>query len=237
MNKTPYRHELKYVISEAELLSLKSRLSVLMEPDRHVDSDGGYWIRSLYYDDGDDSALLDKLDGVELRKKYRIRIYNFSSELIVLECKSKTKNLCQKQGVIISHQDLEDILAGETERFLRHNTPLLRQFAIALRTSSLAPAQLVDYRRDPLVYSLGNVRVTFDQALSAPVNTALFDRDGLTMPVLPDNQSILEIKYDAFIPEHIIGAVSLRHRTQLSTSKYALCRLARANLLNLSTYC
>ena len=55
--------------------------------------DGFYSISSLYFDDMYQTAYQEKLDGVETRKKYRIRIYNNSDSVISLECKYKTGSI------------------------------------------------------------------------------------------------------------------------------------------------
>ena len=40
---------------------------------------------------------MDKLDGVQNRDKYRIRIYNFSDRVIKMECKTKIGTLISKR--------------------------------------------------------------------------------------------------------------------------------------------
>ena len=45
-----------------------------------MQKNGGYLIRSLYFDDYWNSAYEEKESGVLMRKKYRIRIYNYSAE-------------------------------------------------------------------------------------------------------------------------------------------------------------
>ena len=86
----PYRHELKYVITEAEHAVLASRLRAALRPDENAQGSGGeYFIRSLYFDDPWDTAVSEKGDGVGSRDKFRIRIYNMSDRTIKLERKHK----------------------------------------------------------------------------------------------------------------------------------------------------
>ncbi len=64
MEKSPrYRHELKYSISRAEHLALRSRLRAVMQTDPHTDSSGLYRIRSIYFDNYRDKALKEKING------------------------------------------------------------------------------------------------------------------------------------------------------------------------------
>ena len=83
-----YRHEWKHEINHSDLLVLRQRLRCVMKPDPHA-IDGKYLIRSLYFDDASDTALREKLDGINIREKYRIRYYNGNTDVIHLERKSK----------------------------------------------------------------------------------------------------------------------------------------------------
>ena len=67
-----YRHEIKHYISEADAVSIRRNLSVVASVDSHA-VNGAYRIRSLYFDDLDNTALWEKLDGVNERRKFRIR--------------------------------------------------------------------------------------------------------------------------------------------------------------------
>ena len=82
-----YRHEYKYLISAADAKLLKLRLKHIMQPDPHTGPSGRYTIRSLYFDDLAHSAFYEKADGICLRSKYRIRIYNYTLKSIKLEKK------------------------------------------------------------------------------------------------------------------------------------------------------
>lgn len=74
-----------------------------------------------------------------------------------------------------------------------------------MKTQQLRPRVLVSYVREPYVYAAGNVRVTFD----SNIRTSLLQREFLN-GALPDiiatdtpGNIILEVKYDAFLPEII----------------------------------
>ena len=84
----PFRHELKYVIGEPEKALLTERFKHLIQLDKHA-TNGGYTIRSLYFDDYWNSAYAEKDAGILVRKKYRIRIYNFGTNSIKLERKKR----------------------------------------------------------------------------------------------------------------------------------------------------
>ena len=91
-----YRHELKYLISWADKAELTTRMSPVLKLDPHA-TNGGYFIRSLYFDDYWNTAYEEKDAGVLLRKKYRIRIYNCSDRSIKLERKKKFGSYIYKE--------------------------------------------------------------------------------------------------------------------------------------------
>ena len=99
-----FRNEWKHEITPFDKLILTQRLSAVMKRDCHA-ADGLYRIRSLYFDDLRDTALYEKIDGVNMRDKYRLRYYNGDTSYIVLERKSKINGLCNKKSVPISKHD------------------------------------------------------------------------------------------------------------------------------------
>ena len=96
-----YRHEVKHEISNLDMLILRQRLRAVMAPDSHA-IDGQYEIRSLYFDNPDDKALREKLDGVSRREKYRIRMYNNDPSVIRLERKFKCSGLGYKESALLT---------------------------------------------------------------------------------------------------------------------------------------
>lgn len=93
-----------------------------------------------------------------------------------------------------------------------------------MRYDGLRPRTLVDYRRRPFVYGPGNVRVTLDDEIRTGLNvTDLFDRACPTLQPVP-GEIILEVKYDAFLPEIVRQAVQLDGVSGSAFSKYAACR-------------
>ena len=71
-----YRHELKYVIPYAEYLAVRQRLRTVMSVDPHVSKSGLYQTRSVYFDNSDDKALREKIDGIGKREKRKNRCHN-----------------------------------------------------------------------------------------------------------------------------------------------------------------
>ena len=61
-----YRHEWKHEINYLDMLTIRQRVTAVMQPDPHT-IDGKYLIRSLYFDNLYDKALREKVDDLFLQ--------------------------------------------------------------------------------------------------------------------------------------------------------------------------
>ena len=221
-----YRHELKYSITYAEYLEIRKRLVAIMSSDPHVNSDGRYQIRSIYFDNCDDKALREKIDGVAKREKFRIRYYNDDFSFITLEKKMKINNLCLKYDARITEEECRKILDGDISFMKEHKEELVRELYAKMNYQLLRPRVLVSYVREPYIYAPGNVRVTFD----SNIRTSLFSQDFLTKEIVDisatdtPKEMLMEVKYDAFIPGIIQDIVQVKNIRQQAFSKYGACR-------------
>ena len=221
----PLRHELKYYITPAELGVLRGIIRPLLKPDPNGNENNEYLIRSLYFDTFDDQALEEKIAGVGMRKKYRIRIYNFSDRVIKLECKSKMGDLISKQSVSIPRDLAEQIIAGDPDGLQRMKHPLLQEVYIMMKTKLLKPAVIVDYLREAYIHNAEEVRVTFDKQIRTGLNsTDLFNGRIPTYPVFDDPVEVLEVKYDDFLPSYLQAVLSGITAQRSAISKYVWCR-------------
>ena len=223
----PYRHELKYIIPQGEYEILSRRLKSALEPDRYAAKNGGeYLIRSLYYDDPFETALTEKGDGIEIRDKFRIRIYNYSDRVIKLERKHKDGAYIQKSSLSLSRQEADALLAGHYEFLLRRPEPFAGQMYGIIRTRHLEPRVLVDYTREPYVYPIEDVRITFDKNIrTAMRNTDIFNPHVPTYPATDlMNSMILEVKFNQYLPTYIHSLVQIGSSEHVAASKYIACR-------------
>lgn len=223
--KNKYRHELKYLISEGQLVILKQRLKGLMCPDPHASAPGCYSVHSLYFDDLDDRCYFENLSGTEPREKFRLRFYDRDTEHIRLECKRKEHGMTLKTSCPVTPEQCERLMRGETLPDTDSLPPVLRKLTLAMRLAAMRPAVIVRYERFPYIYPLGNVRVTLDTKLSSSKDTLRFLADDTPKrPVIPTGQNLLEVKYDSFLPDVLYRAMQLDDLMQTAYSKYALCR-------------
>ena len=220
-----YRHEWKHALNYLDLLSIRARLRAVMTPDPHA-LDGKYLIRSLYFDNISDKALREKIDGVNMREKFRIRYYNGDLSLIHLEKKSKRNGLGSKFSAPLSASEAQSIVDGDIGWMLQAaDRPLVQELYCKMRYQGMLPKTIVDYTREPFIYGPGNVRVTFDY----DIRTGLHSTDFLNplTPTVPagDAPIIMEVKWDAYLPDIIRDAVQTPGRRVEAFSKYAQCRV------------
>ena len=222
------RHEYKYFINYNEYTYLKARLEGLMAYDKNSGKEG-YHIRSLYFDDLYNSALEDKLSGVQFRQKYRVRIYNKEDQVIKLERKEKFNDTISKQSYTLSKDEFYALINGERIEFLlESDDEMLQQMFWRMRTRKLSPAVIVDYHRQVLVSDSGNVRITFDMDLTAGIDTAdIFDPELTLIRAFPKEALILEVKYDDYIPDYILQALQIHSHKKEAISKYVYCRMVQ----------
>lgn len=219
-----YRHEWKHEINYADLLVLRTRLSAVVQRDCHAIGNT-YEIRSVYFDTPTDKALREKLDGVNRKEKFRIRFYNGNTDFITLEKKSKIKSLCLKESCVITKEEAQSMLDEDIEWMPADSRPLCQELYVRMKSHCLRPKTIVDYTREPFVFSAGNVRVTIDYNIrTGDFRTDFLNPETLTIPA-GDAPIILEVKWDEYLPDIIKAAVSLPGRHVSSFSKYAQCRI------------
>ncbi|MBE6985720.1 MAG: polyphosphate polymerase domain-containing protein [Ruminococcaceae bacterium] len=217
-----YRHEWKHEISYFDLLTLRQRFSILLQTDPYA-VNGAYIVKSLYFDNDSDKALREKLDGVNVREKFRIRYYNNDLSMIRLEKKSKRNQLCAKESILLTQEQAQAILDGSFFP-LESAPPLLQELYSKTHSQGLKPKTIVQYTREPFVYPAGNVRLTLDYDIRTGIyNTDFFRQDSLTVPIR-EPTIILEVKWDEFLPSMIRDALQLPGVHAAAFSKYAVCR-------------
>ena len=218
-----YRHEWKHEIGYADMLAVRSRMSKIAESDAHA-LNGKYKIRSLYFDTLSDRALKEKIDGVNMREKFRLRYYNGDLSFIRLEKKTKINGLCLKESVPVNVETVRAISEGDFGKLLNSGEPLLDEFYTKIKCG-LAPKTIVDYTREPFVFEPGNVRVTLDYDIRTGIkNTDFLNTDSVTVSV-EDSPIILEVKWDEYFPDIIKDALQLKNCRVGAFSKYAVCRI------------
>lgn len=226
MNQLEYRHEYKHTINLLDYHSIRQRVKTVARLDPNAGADGRYHIRSLYFDNDDDKALREKIYGLPNREKFRIRLYNGNEDIIRLEKKSKINGLCNKKSELLTAEQAERIMEGDTEWMRDSPEPLIVEFYSKMRWQRLKPRTIVDYWREAYIYPYGNVRVTFDSEVRTGLySTGLFERELPTLYVCDPGMLLLEVKYDNFLPDIMRDLIQTNTRHTEAYSKYAACRI------------
>ena len=219
-----FRHEYKHQINLADIYTLSSRLSAVAKHDPNAGEDGTYFVKSLYFDNYMDKALREKLDGVNKREKFRIRYYGTDTSFIRLEKKSKINGLCSKESCRVTAEECKKIIDGDIEFMKMSSSALMRELYAKMIYQLLRPRCIVAYTRECFIYPPGNVRVTIDMNICGSNNIKEF-----LNPDLPFLQtyhgSVLEVKWDEFLPQIIRDSVQVRSRRSAAFSKYAAVRI------------
>ncbi|PHV69270.1 molecular chaperone [Sporanaerobium hydrogeniformans] len=221
-----FRHEIKHLINEADYLAISKRLKFIAHVDKNAREGKDYKIRSLYFDNYSDKALNEKLLGINNREKFRLRYYNDDTSFIRLEKKSKYNGLCSKVSTFISKEKCNLLIEGEID-FLKESTePLFNELYVKMKTQLIKPKTIVDYVRQAYIYEPGNVRITFDKSIKTGLFAVDFlNTEKLTVETLDKRYIILEVKYDAFLPQIIADCIQTNERRATAFSKYAVCRM------------
>ena len=224
----PLRHELKFYINPMEYHLLSRALDRVLYRDPNGDPEHNeYHIRSLYFDTYDNKAMVDKVNGVRDRDKYRLRIYNLSDKLIRMECKTKIGSLISKRSIAIPRSLCEQIMACDPTGLERTRSGLLQDTFREMTLHLLHPVVLVEYMREAYLYPVEDVRITFDKQLRSGVASCdFFNPDVPMVPPIGDQKMILEVKYDRMLPPFIRDLLNtyVRQAQSSAISKYCICR-------------
>lgn len=224
-DKSKYRHEYKYEIDNQQAVILEHRLSDVMLRDSYAGSAGIYEVRSLYFDDFDNTCFYENENGTDPREKFRIRIYNGSDVKISLELKRKESGKTLKRSCPITREQTEALIGGGVFPWEDEMDPLLKKFYFWVETKVGRPKVIVNYDRIPFVHPDGNVRVTLDLNVSASGQIDnFFKKELYGRPIMPVGKQVLEVKFDAFLPDHISHSIQTNALSRITYSKYYLCR-------------
>lgn len=236
-----YRQEKKYQLPLHHIYQLTGVLDQVMIQDpnnfsssseawdsiHRLHKGGGYMVRSLYFDTAEDRDYEMKLDGAELRRKVRLRIYDPSHDFALLEVKQKQGVYQKKRSFRLSRRDAQEICKGRYDALLKYEDPFAAECYGLMHIHCYRPKIVVEYQRKAYLAKENNIRITFDHHISATEsNLNLFEEDLATYPVLDWYNGVMEVKYNGFLLSYIKDLVSQAGRSELSVSKYCMAREA-----------
>lgn len=235
------RYEFKYLLRVDLFERLVEEVSHFMEYDGfvHQQLNNRYFVRSLYFDNDMASNYHEKIDGVKVRRKFRIRTYDVSpleDVPIYLEEKGRTIERTYKRRVRIdtSHLSLFYNPQANAQKLLQlySDTDLVEGFVFSALRKNLAPKVLVDYLRKPFTSEYdAHFRVTFDNTLKALATSTLFPAVDANWILAEAGYTILEVKFNRRIPAWFHKILQAYNMRRLSISKFCkgmeVCHLAQ----------
>ncbi len=236
------RLEYKYLISADKIDALREELQYFTYKDKYLQNrQRDYTVRSIYFDTYHLRFYHEKIQGLLLRKKLRIRGYNSGNinSQVILEIKRKWENYIWKNRAPILLKDVNaflnsgnfDLILSNTDGFSNAKRDAGYFLHHVLR-NNLLPTALIVYDREPLIGSYNSdLRITFDKNLRYklfPKIEELFTDDPLRL-VMKD-YFILELKFYNGFPGWLQKIVYKYQLTRKALSKYTICLEAERHL-------
>jgi len=202
------RFELKYILPWQEAEKFKQQIIEHTIKDPHTGKSGHYQINSLYYDSCDYKCFWEKVEGLKIRRKVRVRAYaeNKNTDDVFLEIKQRTNRTIQKRRIFCSKEFILPLLCGVKEdswgETIKKNQ-VLNEVKFLYHWYHLEPKAVISYQREAFqgMYN-DRLRITFDTNLRYRMH---FNLD----PTFPAEQDlylihpelvVLEIKFNEKIP-------------------------------------
>lgn len=220
------RQEKKYLMHEVAMSKLSARLNKIMIADP-FNGPRGYAVRSLYFDTVNEKDYTDKIDGLELRRKIRLRVYSPGANFAKLEIKQKQGAYQKKRSLKIGREDAEKLTKGDYSPLLTYSDPFAAECYGLMNMLCYRPKTIVEYRRSAYIAKENRIRITFDHNITSTETCFdLFSEKLNQYPVLDSFNAILEVKYNGFLLSYIKELLDEADRSEISVSKYILAREA-----------
>lgn len=220
-----FRKEIKYVVPTEKALLIKSRLDHILQRDAYC-ADAPYLVRSLYFESVNNTDFSDKIAGVEVRKKIRLRIYNGDSSLCKLEIKQKNGDLQRKNSILVSPDDAAELSRGNYQALRNYFSAApasINAYAI-LTQGCYRPVVQIEYDRLAYRYPIYDTRITLDMNVRSSETNLDILSPGVNYTPILDQETVLEVKYSGKLMGFISAMLDRYHLTQESYSKYCAGR-------------
>ena len=223
------RYEFKYILEKDLRIIIERDVKNFMKLDAYAKQNQSYFVRSLYFDDPSFVNYFEKIDGIKLRHKFRLRTYTneYNENIpIFLEVKGRINQRTYKKRLKIVKSDLikfegSDDLIRLNKKDI--NNDLLNFFMFEKLRKNIRPLVLTDYHRAPYISDYDrNFRVTFDKNLIIKKTDSLFDNKNCFARNCLKGYTILEVKFDRRMPKWFHRIVQTYNLRRLSVSKFCV---------------
>jgi len=218
------RQEKKYLISLDRYYYLSRQFSRTLVEDTHSSGDG-YLVRSLYFDDIDDNDYEEKINGVEVRKKIRLRNYGPGSKSAKLELKQKQGIWQKKRSLTLDKDKALRLIVGDYTALLECKSDFADECFGIMSMRCYRPKAVVSYTRKVFIAKENETRITFDHNIKGTEACFdIFSHNLLENPILDPYMVVLEVKYNDFLLSYIKDIIQSSNESERAISKYCLSR-------------
>lgn len=218
------RQEHKYLMSLSEYKSTAGALSKCLTEDPHNGADG-YMVRSLYFDTLQNDDFEEKADGLELRRKIRLRVYDPSADFAFLEMKQKQGAYQLKRSVKLNRDDARAVARGSYSPLLGYHSAFATECYVLMNMKLYRPKAIVQYDRKAFIARENDIRITFDHSITATESCFdIFSESLCLTPVMDPYGVIMEVKYNGFLLTYIKDLLQRSDRSPISAGKYYMAR-------------
>jgi hypothetical protein len=232
----PMRLEYKFLVPLNRLNELREAIRPFVFLDEYAEREKNneYTVRSIYYDTMRLDDYRDKISGIKVRKKLRIRGYNEKKQesVVFLEVKRKSENYVAKNRAPLLYNNLDLLLnTSDCENYLIKKKSYLdakndaMKFFYLLKLKNCSPVALITYEREAYFSKHDTtLRITIDKNLRSsalPNNSELYRDTGLKLAM--PGYLIIEIKFFNGFPHWLQKIISSFELNRRALSKYTIC--------------
>ena len=230
------RFEVKYLVPDKFKNSLREEMLRYLKHDYYseVRPLNEYTVRSIYLDTPELTSYYEKLSGIKIRNKFRIRGYNRLTQdsYVFFEIKRKDGVYVSKDRAPVCYTSMNDFINfSDLSKVENHSIEYDKRirsaenFIFYLKRDRLKPIINVVYEREALEYKLGsNLRITFDtnirSFLTEDIDDLFKEKD---MKILYPSNFVLEVKYNKVLPSWVPLIINKYNLNKEAVSKYAFC--------------
>jgi len=223
------RQEKKYLISLDRYYYLSRQFSRTIAEDSHSSGDG-YLVRSLYFDDIDNTDYEEKISGVEVRRKIRLRNYGPNSTSAKLEVKQKQGQWQKKRSLTLDKDKALRLINGDYTALLECKSDFADECFGIMSMRGYRPKTVVSYTRKVFIAKENETRITFDHHIKGTeAYFDIFSHNLVVNPILDPYMVVLEIKYNGFLLSYIKDIIQSCNESERAISKYCLGRSSLEN--------
>jgi hypothetical protein len=212
------RYEMKYLLSKEQ----KAAVQRAIAPYMALDAYGRTVIRNLYLDTESFRLVRRSIEKPVYKEKMRIRCYGpvHPESTVFVELKKKYKKIVYKRRVSLPEREAMDWILGRKDCPL--DTQISKEVDYFLQYyGPLRPVVFLSYAREAYFAKDGSdFRVTFDEDILCRREDLSLQSAVYGTPLLPEGQTLMEIKCSGGIPLWLTHALSAQGIRQTSFSKY-----------------